>query len=57
MWVYRELVRGAVKENPAFVLVLGNCPTLAVTVAIVNGFWMAVAATGVLIASNVIISA
>jgi len=57
VWVYRELLRGAVKENPTFVLVLGLCPTLAVTVTIVNGFWMAVAATCVLVASNVIISA
>lgn len=56
MWVWRELVRAAVKENPSFVLVLGNCPTLAVTVAVINGFWMAVAATGVLIGSNVIIA-
>jgi Na+-translocating ferredoxin:NAD+ oxidoreductase subunit E len=57
VWVYKELVRGAVRENPSFVLVLGNCPTLAVTVAVVSGFWMAVAAGGVLIASNVVISA
>ena len=56
MWVWREFLRGAFRENPAFVLVLGNCPTLAVTVAVVNGFWMAIAATGVLIASNVIIA-
>ena len=56
VWVLRELVRGAIKENPTFVLVLGLCPTLAVTVSVVNGFWMAVAATGVLISSNVIIS-
>ncbi len=51
-----EFIRGAVRENPAFVLVLGNCPTLAVTVSVVNGFWMAVATMGVLIASNVIIA-
>jgi Na+-translocating ferredoxin:NAD+ oxidoreductase subunit E len=57
VWVYKELVRGAVRENPSFVLVLGNCPTLAVTVAVVSGFWMAVAAGGVLVASNVAISA
>jgi electron transport complex protein RnfE len=55
MWVWREFIRGAFKENASFVLVLGNCPTLAVTVAVVNGFWMAIAATGVLIGSNVII--
>lgn len=56
MSIWRELYRAAVKENPAFVLVLGCCPTLAVTTAVVNGFWMAIAATGVLVGSNVIIS-
>jgi electron transport complex protein RnfE len=56
VWIWRELYRAAVKENPSFVLVLGNCPTLAVTVAVINGFWMAIAATGVLIGSNVIIA-
>ncbi len=44
------------RENPTFVLVLGLCPTLAVTVSVVNGFWMAVATTAVLVCSNVIIS-
>ncbi len=56
MWIWREFIRGAFKENPTFVLLLGLCPTLAVTVSVENGFWMGVAATGVLISSNVIIS-
>jgi electron transport complex protein RnfE len=53
----REFTRGLFKENPTFVLVLGLCPTLAVTVSVENGFWMAVATTAVLVCSNVIISA
>ncbi|MDY6826187.1 MAG: electron transport complex subunit E [Bacillota bacterium] len=51
-----DLTRGIVKENPVFRLVLGMCPTLAVTVFIVNGFGMGLATTAVLIASNLVIS-
>lgn len=54
--LFKEFTRGIFKENPIFVLVLGLCPTLAVTVSLVNGFWMAVATTAVLVCSNVIIS-
>lgn len=53
---FKEFTRGILKENPVFVLVLGLCPTLAVTVSLVNGFWMAVATTSVLVCSNIIIS-
>ena len=53
-----ELVtRGLIKENPVLRLVLGTCPTLAVTTMAVNGLGMGVAATFVLICSNVVISA
>jgi len=53
-----ELVtRGLLKENPVLRLVLGTCPTLAVTTMAVNGLGMGVAATFVLICSNVVISA
>lgn len=55
--ILKEYTKGIFKENPTFVLVLGLCPTLAVTVSIVNGFWMAVATTAVLVSSNVIVSA
>lgn len=55
--LFKEFTRGIFRENPTFVLVLGLCPTLAVTVSVVNGFWMAVATTAVLVCSNVIISA
>lgn len=51
-----DLTRGIVKENPVFRLVLGMCPTLGVTAFIVNGFGMGLAATAVLIASNLVIS-
>ncbi len=51
------LTNGIVKENPVLRLVLGTCPTLAVTTAAFNGLGMGVAATFVLICSNVVVSA
>ncbi len=50
------LKNGMVIENPTFVLVLGLCPTLAVTTNAINGFGMGLAATAVLMGSNVMIS-
>lgn len=50
------LTKGIVKENPVLRLVLGTCPTLAITTAAINGIGMGVAATLVLIGSNVVIS-
>ena len=47
---------GLLSENPTFRLVLGTCPTLAVTTSALNGFGMGLAATFVLIFSNLIIS-
>ncbi len=47
---------GIFSQNPTFVLVLGMCPTLAVTTALSNGIGMGLAATFVLICSNVVIS-
>jgi len=52
----KEFLKGLVKENPTFVLVLGLCPTLAVSVSVSNGIGMGVAATFVLLGSNTIIS-
>lgn len=52
-----RIYNGVWKENPLFVLVLGTCPTLAVTTSATNGFGMGLAATAVLILSNIIISA
>lgn len=51
-----ELSKGIVKENPIFVLVLGMCPTLAVSTSVNNAIGMGMAATFVLICSNIIIS-
>ena len=53
---FKEFLRGIIKENPTFVLVLGLCPTLAVSVSLINGFGMGIAATFVLLGSNIIIS-
>lgn len=47
---------GLIKENPVLRLVLGTCPTLAVTTAAVNGIGMGLAATVVLVCSNLVIS-
>ena len=47
---------GIVKENPTFRLVLGMCPTLAVTTMAVNGISMGMATTAVLVFSNLVIS-
>jgi electron transport complex protein RnfE len=51
-----EFTKGIVKENPVLCLVLGTCPTLAVTTSAVNAIGMGVAATLVLLCSNVVIS-
>ena len=48
--------KGIIKENPVLRLVLGTCPTLAVTTAAINGIGMGVAATLVLLGSNIVIS-
>jgi electron transport complex protein RnfE len=53
---FYEFLKGIIKENPTFVLVLGLCPTLAVSVSVINGIGMGIAATFVLLGSNVIIS-
>ena len=52
----KVLTNGLVKENPTLRLLLGTCPTLAVTTAAINGVGMGVAATVVLICSNAVIS-
>jgi electron transport complex protein RnfE len=51
-----EFARGIWAENPAFVLLLGCCPTLAVTTNLENGIGMALALTFVLVCCNLIIS-
>jgi electron transport complex protein RnfE len=52
----KEFTKGIIRENPTFVLALGLCPTLAVSVSVVNAIGMGVAATFVLLGSSVIIS-
>ncbi|MGE5383235.1 MAG: electron transport complex subunit RsxE [Omnitrophica WOR_2 bacterium] len=51
------LTEGLVKSNPTFVLVLGTCPTLAITTAAINGIGMGAATTFVLVFSNMMIAA
>lgn len=52
----KTLTNGIIKENPVLRLVLGTCPTLAITTAAINGIGMGIAATVVLIGSNLAIS-
>ena len=52
-----RLYNGLIKENPTFVLMLGMCPTLAVTTSAVNGLGMGLSTMVVLALSNMIISA
>jgi electron transport complex protein RnfE len=52
----KELTRGILKENPTFRLVLGMCPTLATTSSLENGLGMGLAASFVLVGSNLVIS-
>ena len=51
------VLRGIIMENPILILILGTCPTLATTTGVVSAFSMGIAATLVLICSNVVISA
>lgn len=52
----QEFSKGIIRENPTFVLVLGLCPTLAVSVSVMNGIGMGIAATFVLLGSNIIVA-
>ena len=51
-----RLINGIVKENPTFVLMLGMCPTLAVTTSAINGLGMGLTTMVVLALSNLFIS-
>ena len=51
------LLRGIITENPVLILILGTCPTLAVTGNVLSAISMGIAATVVLICSNIVISA
>lgn len=52
----QEIIKGLWRENPTLVLVLGTCPTLAVTTKAANGIGMGLATTFVLLCSNVLIA-
>ena len=54
--VKERLINGVVKENPTFVLMLGMCPTLAVTTSAINGLGMGLTTMVVLALSNAFIS-
>ena len=56
MNLFKEVIRGVVKENPTFVLLLGMCPTLATTTSALNGMGMGLATLFVLAASNAVIA-
>ncbi len=54
--LHSVFLNGLITENPTFRLVLGTCPTMAITTSAINGIGMGLAATFVLIGSNVVIS-
>ncbi len=54
--IVERLQNGIIKENPTFVLMLGMCPTLAVTTSAINGVGMGLSTTVVLVMSNMLIS-
>ncbi|MBQ1986407.1 MAG: electron transport complex subunit RsxE [Clostridia bacterium] len=51
------LLKGILRENPVFVLVLGTCPTLATTTTVTGAIGMGLATLAVLVCSNIVISA
>lgn len=51
------LLKGLLRENPVFVLILGTCPTLATTTSVIGAIGMGLAAAAVLVCSNSVISA
>lgn len=56
MSLWKDFTTGIIKENPVIVLMIGLCPTLATSSSANDAFGMGIAATVVLIASNIIIS-
>ena len=53
---FNLLLKGIIRENPTFVLILGMCPTLGTTTSAINGAGMGIATMFVLIMSNIVIS-
>ncbi|QRN86336.1 electron transport complex subunit E [Clostridia bacterium] len=56
MSIKKEFTKGIFKENPIFVLLLGMCPTLAVTTSVNNAIGMGLSVIAVLTASNIVVS-
>ena len=54
--LWERIYNGIIKETPAFILMLGMCPTLAVTTSAINGLGMGLSSLVVLAISNVVIS-
>ena len=54
--MFHDFIKGVWRENPVLVLLLGTCPTLALTGSAANGFGMGMATTCVLTGSNLVIS-
>ena len=54
---WERIYNGIIKENPILILMLGMCPTLAVSTQAINGIGMGLSTTAVLICSNLLISA
>ena len=53
---FKEFTKGLIKENPSMVMLLGMCPTLAITTMASNGVGMGLSTTFVLVCSNIVIS-
>ena len=53
---WTNFTKGFIRENPVFAMLLGMCPTLAVTSSAINGLGMGLATTFVLTMSNIVIS-
>ncbi len=53
---WKNFSKGFIKDNPVFILLLGLCPTLAVTSSAINGLGMGLATMFVLVCSNMVIS-
>jgi len=56
MKIWNELIKGIFSENPVLRILLGLCPTLAVTTSFVNGLGMGLATAFVLVSSNILVS-
>lgn len=52
----KEFLKGIIKENPVLVMLLGTCPTLAITTSALNGIGMGLATTFVLLGSSLVVS-